>query len=339
MKKVIVIVLIIALVALLTVGLVACNDNNNETNGWSTKEDALFYTSSTDTSASLTGTTLKVSFPEGTPALAICHMVTENPTICGANMQYGYEVPATIASMMASATSDIIIMPINTGANLIANKGADYKLVSIAVDGSLYMIGNKEGSNEILLDDIKGKTIACIGQGAVPGLTVKYVLENSGIEVIEEGSPTNNQVKIVWAANGQLANSAVVGGTASYAVVGEPAATALSASIGYNARMNIQSLYSTITGDNTYPQAGLFVRTSLASNKAFMTELFAALQASKEWVQNNAADVTAYAKAHLYDSAAFPAPSIPRCAINCQELTDLSKSAIIKFLDRIYPLE
>ena len=286
----------------------------------------MFYTSSTDTSTSLEGTTLKVSAPEGTPALAICHMVTENLKIHGADMQYSVEPPSTIATKMASAASDIIIMPINTGANLIANKGADYKLVSIAVDGSLYMIGNKDGSNEIILDDIKGKTIACIGQGAVPGLTFKYVIENSGIEVIEEGTPTNTQVKVVWAADGQQANTMVVGGTASYAVVGEPAATALSSKVGYNARMNIQSLYASVTGDNTYPQAGLFVKTSLASNKDFMTELFAALQASKEWVLNNTGDITTYAKAHLYESAAFPAPSISRCAINCQELTDSSKN-------------
>lgn len=44
---------------------------------------------------------------------------------------------------MATKASDVVIMPVNAGANLI-RQGADYKLVSIAVDGSLYVVGNTE---------------------------------------------------------------------------------------------------------------------------------------------------------------------------------------------------
>ena len=315
MKKLLVVVLVIALVAVLAISLVACNN----------KKDGEEIT-------------IKVAAPEGTPALAICHMVTENKKLDGFNIEYSVVAPANIATEMAAEKSDIVIMPINAGANLIANKNAPYKLVSIAVDGSLYLIGNKDGSNTITLDDIKGKTVACIGQGAVPGLTFSYILSANNITVVTEGTPSTDQVKIVWAADGTAANAAVVGGSADYAVVGEPAATALSAKIGYNARMDIQALYNAATSSNdSYPQAGLFVKASLTSNETFMTALFNALSESKNWVLNNKDSVTAYAKANLYESAAFPAGSIERCAVNCERLNYASQDKIINFLSRIMP--
>ena len=313
MKKLLVVVLVIALVAVLAISLVACNNKKEEV-------------------------TIRVAAPEGTPALAICRMVTECKKIDELNMEYSVVAPANIATEMAAEKADIVIMPINAGANLIANKNAPYKLVSIAVDGSLYLIGKKDGSNIITLDDIKGKTVACIGQGAVPGLTFTYILNANNITVVTEGDPSADQVKIVWAADGAAANAAVQGGSANYAVVGEPAATALSAKSGYNARMDIQELYNAATGSNdSYPQAGLFVKASLANNSRFMGGLFNALAESKNWILNNKDAVTEYAKANLYESAAFPAGSIERCAVNCERFNDESQDKIINFLSRIMP--
>lgn len=313
MKKLLVVVLVIALVAVLAISLVACNNKKEEV-------------------------TIRVAAPEGTPALAICHMVTECKKIDEFNMEYSVVAPANIATEMAAEKADIVIMPINAGANLIANKNAPYKLVSIAVDGSLYLIGNKDGSNIITLDDIKGKTVACIGQGAVPGLTFTYILNANNITVVTEGDPSADQVKIVWAADGAAANAAVQGGSANYAVVGEPAATALSAKAGYNARMDIQELYNAATGSNdSYPQAGLFVKASLEKNSKFMGGLFNALAESNNWILNNKDAVTAYAKENLYESAAFPAGSIERCAVNCERLNYESQDKIINFLSRIMP--
>ena len=316
MKKVLVLMLVLALVAVMAIGLVACDKKDGD------KEVK----------------TLRVAAPEGTPALAICSLVTNNKTIDGFNMEYEVVAPANIATEMGAAKADVVIMPINAGANLIANKGAQYKLVSIAVNGSLYLIGNKEGSNVITLDDIKGKTVACIGQGAVPGLTFSYILKANNIEVVTEGTPSTSQVKIVWAADGSAANAAVAGHTADYAVVGEPAATALSAKVGYNARMDIQALYNAAVGAETsYPQAGLFVKSELANNGTFMAALFAALEQNKTWISENKANITAYAQENLYASAAFPAGAIDRCAVNCTRLNIESQASIITFLKNIMP--
>ena len=258
-------------------------------------------------------------------------------------MQYAVVAPALIQTEMRNKSADIVIMPINGGAKLISqdvNNTIDYKLVSVAVEGSLFLVGNKAGGGEITFDDIKGKKVACIGQNNVPGLTFEHVLKNNGIEVIYSGEPSNNQVLINYAQDGPDAKKKYDNGNVEYLVVGEPAATQFKNVLHLNAEMDIQKQYSILhpTVDN-YPQAGLFVRSALAKDKKFMNALFKALDDSEDWVEAHPAEVTAFAQEHLYEKAAFPAASIPRCAIDCDRLDNDDKNEIIAFLKIIAPTD
>lgn len=312
-NKLFAIVLITALVAVMGIALAACNNDNDPT-------------------------TLRFAAPEGTPALAITRLVTDNKTISGYNMEYGIVASSNIAVEMSSANADLIIMPVNAGSRLIT-QGAGYKLVSVAVDGSLYLVGKADTATTLTMDDIKGKKIACIGKTGTPGLVFRYIMSSNGITVTEAtgGTPSANEVFVNYVADGTAARTLLADGGVDFAVVGEPAATAFKGAIGARAEMNMQAEYASITGKETYPQAGLFVRTSLAENSTFMTKLFAALAESKEWVTQNPADVTEFAKANLYASANFPAASISRCAIDATALTDGKKAEIVQFLKAVMP--
>lgn len=316
MKRKLIVVSAILLVALLAcVSLVACNEN--------------------DTPAAETA--YRFSAPEGTPALAMLRLVTDNASIDGHAMEYSVVKPANIASEMSSKASDLVIMPVNAGANLI-RLGADYKLVGIAVDGSLYMVGNTASGGEITLDDIKGKRVACIGQTGVPGLVFRYVMKANGIELVDENTtPSSEQVSVRYAADGTAAAQLLQGGQVDFMVVGEPAATAQSKRLKLNAEMNLQSEYAKASGASNYPQAGLFVSERLYSNEKFMNELFDALAASKTWVSEHKADVTSFAQTNLYESANFPAIAIDRCALNATRLDDVQKAQVITFLEKVMP--
>ena len=151
-SKIIATIAVLALVCVACVSLVACNDKDGG--------EVDFRKGVTE---------LTFSAPEGTPALAMLRLVTDNEKIDGTKVNYKVVKPANIASEMASKSSDLVIMPVNAGANLI-RQGADYKLVSVAVDGSLYMVGKTKNGGKLTIDDIKGKKIACIGKTGVPGL-------------------------------------------------------------------------------------------------------------------------------------------------------------------------
>ena len=314
-KKLTAVMLLVALV--LSIGLLtACNKDDNKGNG--------------------NDVTLTFAAPEGTPALAIARLITDNKSISGKNVNYKIVNPSNIAKEMQAGLSDLVIMPVNAGATLI-NKGADYKLVSVAVDGSLYLVGKSETATTLTIDDIKGKRIACIGQQGVPGLVFRYILKENNINIVD--SPKNvpeNSVYVQYAGDGPQAKTAVDNNSVDYAVVGEPAATTFKTK-GFNAQMDLQAEYKKVSGKETYPQAGIFVKSSLASDAAFMDTLFAALKASKEWVKNNPQSVNDFMKANAYESAAFPAPSIAKCNVNAEKLTAEKKAEVLVFLKNLAP--
>lgn len=317
-KKLTAVMLLVALV--LSIGLLtACNKDNKKGNG--------------------NDVTLTFAAPEGTPALAIARLITDNKSISGKNVNYKIVNPSNIAKEMQAGLSDLVIMPVNAGAMLI-NKGADYKLVSVAVDGSLYLVGKNidEAAKTLTIDDIKGKRIACIGQQGVPGLVFRYILKENNINIVD--SPKNvpeNSVYVQYASDGTQARAAVENDSVDYAVVGEPAATTFKIKFGFNAQMDLQAEYKKVSGKETYPQAGIFVKSSLASDTAFMDALFTALKASKEWVKNNPQSVNDFMKANAYESAAFPAPSIAKCNVNAEKLTAEKKAEILAFLKNLAP--
>lgn len=316
-KKLTAVMLLVALV--LSIGLLtACNKDNKKGNG--------------------NDVTLTFAAPEGTPALAIARLITDNKSISGKNVNYKIVNPSNIAKEMQAGLSDLVIMPVNAGATLI-NKGADYKLVSVAVDGSLYLVGKSETATTLTIDDIKGKKIACIGQQGVPGLVFRYILKMNNIEVVEEKEKlTSENVFVQYVADGNLAKTAVEKEDGvDFAVVGEPAATTFKMKFGFNAQMDLQAEYKNVSGKETYPQAGIFVKSSLASDTAFMDALFTALKASKEWVKNNPQSVNDFMKANAYESAAFPKPSIAKCNVNAEKLTAEKKAEILAFLKNLAP--
>ena len=314
-KKLTAVMLLVALV--LSIGLLtACNKDNKKGNG--------------------NDVTLTFAAPEGTPALAIARLITDNKSISGKNVNYKIVNPSNIAKEMQAGLSDLVIMPVNAGATLI-NKGADYKLVSVAVDGSLYLVGKSETATTLTIDDIKGKKIACIGQQGVPGLVFRYILKANNINIVDSPEKVSeNSVYIKYASDGTQARAAVENKSVDYAVVGEPAATTFKTK-GFNAQMDLQAEYKKVSGKETYPQAGIFVKSSLASDTAFTDALFAALKASKEWVKNNPQSVNDFMKANAYESAAFPAPSIAKCNVNAEKLSAEKKAEILAFLKNLAP--
>ena len=147
----------------------------------------------------------------------------------------------------------------------------------------------------------------------------------------------DTSVYVQYAGDGLQAKTAVENGSVDYAVVGEPAATTFKMKFGFNAQMDLQAEYKKVSGKETYPQAGIFVKSSLASDTAFTDALFAALKASKEWVKNNPQSVNDFMKANAYESAAFPKPSIAKCNINAEKLTAEKKAEILAFLKNLAP--
>ena len=292
---------------------------------------------------------LRFVMPDGTPALAAMNLLGETTNIGGQNVTAEIVAATSIQTEIGGEKADIIIAPTNAGANLI-RQGADYKLVSVMVEGSLYLIGKPEkvgGNSIITLDDLKGKKIASIGQNNTPDKVFKYIIDNTeGVTYDDKNDvitfSDGQTATIEWCADGPAAKDALQreNNPCDFAIVGEPAATAFGTPKGggFSARMDLQAMYKAVNGNEfNFPQASLFVKTSLTKDAEFMTALLKALEDNKAWVQANPAEVTAKIQ-EKGSATTFPAPSIARCNIVVNRADNAeTKDAIVTYLNLMIP--
>lgn len=158
------------------------NDMLKVLNGVENVPDSVYYDEAQATEQGNGSGVLQLYVPDGAPALAVAKLVAEKDTLAVAGYTVNVHiVPAnTIAAHIAKGDGDIVIMPANGGANLVV-KGADYKFLCSNTRGILYMISTSEGS--VSPEDLAGKTVGCIGQGAVPQYAFERILAANGLAI------------------------------------------------------------------------------------------------------------------------------------------------------------
>ena len=158
------------------------NDMLKVLNGVENVPDSVYYDEAQATEQGNGSGVLQLYVPDGAPALAVAKLVAEKNTLTVAGYTVNVHiVPAnTIAAHIAKGDGDIVIMPANGGANLVV-KGADYKFLCSNTRGILYMISKSEGS--VSPEDLAGKTVGCIGQGAVPQYAFERILAANGLAI------------------------------------------------------------------------------------------------------------------------------------------------------------
>lgn len=310
-SKKMLLILAIALVAVIAMtSLVACNDDNDNNDK---------------------NHTLRFVMPDGTPALAGATFLDTSVELKnaegGINSVSGEIVATTaIQTEMGSGKADALIAPTNAGAALI-KKGADYKLVAVAVEGSLYVVGKPDktaNGTSITFDDLKGKRIASIGQNNTPDKVFHYIIDHT------EGIAYSD-FEIEFVADGPAAKVALTreNNPCDFAIVGEPAATAFGTPNGggFSARMDLQQKWQDCGFEYNFPQASLFVKSEYANDNVFIENLLTKLNENITWIKANASDVAQFMK-DKGSTTTFPAPSIPRCGVtvlrtDSQEVRDL----------------
>ncbi len=159
------------------------NDMLKVLNGVENVPDFVYYDETQATAQGEGSGTLQLYVPDGAPALAVAKLIAEKDTLTVAGYTVKVNiVPANqIATHMAKGDGDIVIMPANGGVNLVATKGAEYKFLCSNTRGILYMIGKTEGT--VSPEALAGKTVGCIGQGAVPQYAFEKILSANGLAI------------------------------------------------------------------------------------------------------------------------------------------------------------
>ena len=142
--------------------------------------DEFFYDGSSTTEPT-EKTYYTIVAPDGAPAMALAQFMYLDrvPDQDSEEDDHDYRIVSAtkLAPYVMNKTADVILMPVNAAAK-IAGTGSDYQMVGVATHGNLYIVSNQNISS---LNDLKGKQVGVIGQGNVPDLTLRYVLNQNEI--------------------------------------------------------------------------------------------------------------------------------------------------------------
>ena len=248
---------------------------------------------------------VKVSAPNGAPALAVATLAVEDPD------SYTFVAADTIAAEFANKTADFIIAPLNAGAKLYKAGKSDYKLAAVVTWGNLYIASQKA---DFALEDINGAAITLFGENTINASVVLYALAENGLE------PASVEY-LAGAANTQ---SLLLTDENAIVVTAEPALTAAKMKNDAISSYAVNDLLKAANGFDGYTQAGLFVSAAALENHPEAVAEY--LNKAEEAVGKSETDVAAVAEAavalEILPNAKVAAAAIPNCAIRYMSAAD-----------------
>ena len=225
--------------------------------------------------------------PSGAPTLAFLSSYEEITANGKFDVVDGSDL---LVSELSKADSeyDVIVAPINVGAQLLAKGATTYRLDSVLTWGNLYVVGT-EGA-------LSGEgTIDLFGEGAVP----QKIYETVGLET--SLTPT-------YLSSGQLVQADLLSGQVQAGLLAEPLVTATiqkaqSQGLTLTVLADLQELYSEKTGTTGgYPQAAIFVKEG--------TDISSLTEKINDFTSNGYPDAQTYLETIGTDTLGLPAAGV-----------------------------
>lgn len=249
--------------------------------------------------------TIKVSAPNGAPALSVAALAAEAPE------NYTFVAADTIPAEFANKTADFIIAPINAGAKLYKAGKSDYKLAAVVTWGNLYIASQKA---DFALEDINGAAITLFGENTINASVVLFALAGSNLEPAQVdylAGAANTQTLLLTDEN------AIV-------VTAEPALTAAKMKNDAITAYAVNDLLKAANGFEGFTQAGLFVNADTIANhpEAAAEYLGKAEEAANLAQTNPDALAEAAVKLEILPNVKVAQTAIPNCAISFVKALD-----------------
>lgn len=214
--------------------------------------------------------------------------------------------PNEVIARLANGELDFAALPSNL-ASILYNRGLKVKLAAVIGNGMLSVLSS-DGSVQGV-EDLLGKTVHVPGAGSTPDQMSQLLLAQAGLVA---GSDVMLDYSI--AAPAQLAQM-VIAGKVELAMLPQPFVSMI---LGKSAKaaevLDVQALYHSLSGVESYPMSVLVVSESFMKNhpRALAT-ILSAYEESVAWVNANPQEAgNAIEEAGIMASA-MATPAIPSC--------------------------
>lgn len=239
-----------------------------------------------------------------------------------------YPSPNEVIARLANGDLDIAALPTNVAANLYA-KGVPVKTAAIVGEGMLMLLTTDGTIDE--LDDLAGRTIAIPGAGGTPDQMTRILVTALGYD-------PESDVRLDYsiAAPAQVAQM-LIAGRVDLAVLPEPfVSLALNSSDKVVPLLDLQVLWSALTGSGNYPMTVAVVSDAFAqAHPEHLKRVMDALEASVAWVNEHPAEAGALIEQEGIMKASMAVPAIPRCNLVFRTASE-GREAMDHYLQVLY---
>lgn len=251
---------------------------------------------------------LRVATLNGPSSVPVAYLYEHTPELPDTVARF--EVLANAAAVLPKLIKGEVsvgVLPANAAAKVYtANNGAIVAL-GVCGNGNLFLLTKDTAVRTFA--DLRGKTVACAGQGATPEYVFRFVAQAAGIRA--------DEVRLDFSlANADIA-AALAAGRVQYALVPEPFATvAQMKSRAVVRAVDVQESYAAATGGASYPMTLLVANAAYAAaHKDVVDAFIAAYQTAVAWTNAHPCEAGELVQRHTLGlTAAVVEQSIPHAA-------------------------
>jgi len=207
--------------------------------------------------------------PSGSPALAQLYL-EDNTDDYSVDVVQGAD---PLVAAFGSKSHDFIFAPTNLGAKLYKNS-PDYIFIASVVFGNYYLVTASDSTFD--LASLDNGEITVFGANSTGDIILRYILSEAEINVT-----------ITYVDSVATASSLFIANNSLVILSAEPS---LSVLLNANSEIDVidlQEEYQTLTGEDSYPQAGVFAKSTL--KKSVINNFLDDLEASITSVNANPA--------------------------------------------------
>jgi len=262
---------------------------------------------------------LSILVPNGVPSIAQSYLEYNQSDIYGIDRISG---PQPLVAAFTSESHDVIIAPVNLGANLYS-KGMNYQLAGIVTWSNLQIISRFEITDISLLS---GKDIIAYGEGSTPEMIIEYLF-NSFL-LTEKANITYEATSVQESLVLFLQNED------SIAIVSEPVTSQAKTMVDNLYVLDLSELWTYYTGFDLFPQAGIFVHKDL--EESIVNQYLIDIEIATLKAKQNPSLIANYCVSLDYPFEKSNIESSIRLSQIEYQSIDVSYQAIVDYLELIF---
>ena len=250
-----------------------------------------------------------------------------------------YEGPLEMRKEMIRGRVDYAVMP-SAMAALQYNKGIDYRVAALTIEGGLILCGTDTTIHSIT--DLRGRTISVSTRGTTPDILLRYLLSRSETGIFHSGrdeaadfSPVSGGAQTIidyrFPTPSDLANAAIAGRT-QFCILPEPLASQV---LGLNPDLHrLLDIGREWEKSEGMPLPETLLLSKAGADKATTDAVLRALESSSLWVSANPEKAASLAVKHgINPDSAAVINATKSCAFNVIRTKEAEKE--IKYYLRV----